>query len=492
VPHGISLTFSKATIPKELYEEHWMGVYFNGEKIGYAYRKITESNDGYRVYEILKARLRMLGVEKDMHTTMDAHIDDQFRLLSFLFSLRSDINTGIEGKVEGKKLHVSINAGGLTSTQTILLKEPPHINLSIVQNILRNGLKSGDKVSIPVIDPATLGQGNMELEVMGKDSIMSMGKMQDAYKIKGVFKGIETFTWITEKGDVLREESPMGFTLVKETKESATQPNKPSVDLIAQVAIPFYMRLPADTRYLKIRLSGVDLKGLELDGGRQTLKGDILEIKKETLNSKFKNNPPESPHTPIWKRDNPPFPPLVKGGEGGLFIKGGLEGDYKGGQGGLDEYLKETMFIQSKDPAIVSLTKDIIRDEKDKLKRTRLIYEWVYKNIKKVPIISLPMATEVLRTRQGDCNEHTTLFTALARAAGIPSRIAIGLTYKDGFLYYHAWPEVYLNEWVAIDPTLGQLPADASHIRLLTGDIDKQLQILAIIGKLKIEGIEYQ
>ncbi len=463
MPHGINLTFSKAAIPKELYEEHWMGVYFNGEKIGYAYRKITESNDGYRVYEILKARLRMMGVEKDMHTTMDAHIDDQFRLLSFLFSLRSDVNTEIEGKVEGKKLHVSIHAGGLTSTQTILLKEPPHINLSIVQNILRNGLKSGDKVSIPVIDPATLGQDNqdnMELEVMGKDSIMSMGKMQDAYKIKGVFKGIETFTWITEKGDVLREESPMGFTLVKETKESATQPNKPSVDLIAQVAIPFYMRLPADTMYLKVRLSGPDFKGLELDGGRQTLKGDMLEITRESLESRATDNPP-----------SPPFS--------------------KGGQGGLDEYLKETMFIQSKDPAIVSLTKDIIRDEKDKLKRTRLIYEWVYKNIKKVPVISLPMATEVLRTRQGDCNEHTTLFTALARAAGIPSRVAIGLTYKDGFFYYHAWPEVYLNKWVAIDPTLGQFPADASHIRLLTGDIDKQLQILAIIGKLKIEGIEY-
>lgn len=461
VPHGINLTFSKATMPKELYEEHWMGVYFNGEKIGYAYRKITESNDGYRVYEILKARLRMMGVEKDMHTTMDAHIDDQFRLLSFLFSLRSDINTEIEGKVEGEKLHVSIHAGGLTSTQTILLKEPPHINLSIVQNILRNGLKSGDKVSIPVIDPATLGQDNMELEVMGKDSIMSMGKMQDAYKIKGVFKGIETFTWITEKGDVLREESPMGFTLVKETKENATQPNKPSVDLIAQVAIPFYMRLPADTMYLKVRLSGPDFKGLELDGGRQTLKGDILEITRESLESRATKNPPA-----------PPFS--------------------KGGRGGLDEYLKETMFIQSKNPAIVSLTKDIIGDEKDKLKRTRLIYEWVYKNIKKVPIISLPMATEVLRTRQGDCNEHTTLFTALARAAGIPSRVATGLTYKDGFFYYHAWPEVYLNEWVAIDPTLGQFPADASHIRLLTGDIDKQLQILAIIGKLKIEGIEYR
>ncbi|MEW6215053.1 MAG: chromosome segregation protein SMC [Nitrospirota bacterium] len=34
-------------------------------------------------------------------------------------------------------------------------------------------------------------------------------------------------------------------------------------------------------------------------------------------------NPPESPHTPLWKRDNPPQSP---------FTKGGFEGDFKGGQ----------------------------------------------------------------------------------------------------------------------------------------------------------------
>jgi TonB family protein len=40
------------------------------------------------------------------------------------------------------------------------------------------------------------------------------------------------------------------------------------------------------------------------------------------------SNPPESPHTPLWKRDNPPKSP---------FIKGGLEGDFKMGMGGLPE-----------------------------------------------------------------------------------------------------------------------------------------------------------
>ena len=157
-----------------------------------------------------------------------------------------------------------------------------------------------------------------------------------------------------------------------------------------------------------------------------------------------------------------------------------------------EEYLKDTVFIQSKDPMIVSLAMEIVRDEKDALKKAMLIYEWGYRNIKKTPAVTIPMATEVLKSKRGDCNEHTMLYTALARAAGIPTRIALGLTYKDGYFYYHAWPEIFVTQWIAIDPTLGQFPADAAHIRITTGGIDKQMQILAVIGKIRIEGLEYR
>ena len=125
------------------------------------------------------------------------------------------------------------------------------------------------------------------------------------------------------------------------------------------------------------------------------------------------------------------------------------------------------------------------------LKKARLLYVWIYRNIRKTPAITIPMATEVLKSRRGDCNEHTMLYTALARSRNTNTDCP-GLTYKDGYFYYHAWPEIFVAQWIAIDPTLGQFPADASHIRITTGDIDKQMQILAVIGKIKIEGLEYR
>jgi hypothetical protein len=342
-PESFRLTPYTTPIPDKLYEENWMGAYFNGEKIGYYCRKITELNSGYKIFEKLKVRVNVMGEEKDIETVTDAETDKVFRLSSFEFALKSDMTMNIKGKVEGKNLYVLIDTGGLKTRKIIFLKEPPRLSLSVVPDILRKGLEPGSKTDIPVIDPATLSQEHMGIEVVGKDSIMYMGKRQDAYKVRGVFKGVETLLWITDKGEVLKEESPMGFSLVKETKKDAIQPGKPSIDLVAQIAVPLpNIKLPSNTDYLKIKISGIDLKGLELDGGRQTLRGDILEVKKEPLESIGENN--------------------------SLFGKGVKRGL-------LDEYLKDTIFIQSKDPSIVSLAKDIVGDEKDVLKMTKLIYE---------------------------------------------------------------------------------------------------------------------
>ena len=113
----------------------------------------------------------------------------------------------------------------------------------------------------------------------------------------------------------------------------------------------------------------------------------------------------------------------------------------------------------------------------------------------KKPTVSLPSAREVLRTKVGDCNEHTALYVAMARSLGIPARVAVGLVYVRGItgaFYYHAWPEVYVREgngrglWLPVDPTLNQFPADATHIRLARGGLDKQAAILPMLGQLKM------
>jgi transglutaminase-like putative cysteine protease len=101
--------------------------------------------------------------------------------------------------------------------------------------------------------------------------------------------------------------------------------------------------------------------------------------------------------------------------------------------------------------------------------------------------VGVPSAAHVLAARAGDCDEHARLFVALARAVGLPARIASGLAYVNGKFYYHAWAEVRLGDWVPVDPTFGQFPADAAHVRLVLGGPAQQAALLRLMGSLRID-----
>jgi hypothetical protein len=79
---------------------------------------------------------------------------------------------------------------------------------------------------------------------------------------------------------------------------------------------------------------------------------------------------------------------------------------------------------------------------------------------------------------------------ALARAAGIPAQIEAGLVYVKGRFYYHAWNVLYLGEWVTIDSLMGQMPADVTHIRFVRGEPKEQIDLIGVIGKVKLEILE--
>ena len=133
----------------------------------------------------------------------------------------------------------------------------------------------------------------------------------------------------------------------------------------------------------------------------------------------------------------------------------------------------------------------IIANTTNDLQKVRELINWVYVNIEKKPVLSIPDAVTTLRTRVGDCNEHAALFAALSRSVSIPARVAAGVTYHDGTFYYHAWNEVCINgKWISLDTTNNQFPADVSHIKFVEGETIEQVKIGSLLGRLTIEILE--
>ena len=112
---------------------------------------------------------------------------------------------------------------------------------------------------------------------------------------------------------------------------------------------------------------------------------------------------------------------------------------------GARAYLAAEPLLESDDPLIRAEAEVAVKGIEGDRARVERLTRYVNGLLDKKPTVSLPSAREVLRTKVGDCNEHTALFVAMARSLGIPARIAVGLVFMHGAFYYHAWPEVYTH-----------------------------------------------
>jgi len=100
-------------------------------------------------------------------------------------------------------------------------------------------------------------------------------------------------------------------------------------------------------------------------------------------------------------------------------------------------FLAPSPKIESRDPKIRSLAKQIGADEPKAWKKVELIYDWVRDHVeyKNGP---LKGALAALRDGTGDCEELTSLFVALCRASDVPARTV----WVEG----HSYPEFYLTD----------------------------------------------
>jgi len=156
--------------------------------------------------------------------------------------------------------------------------------------------------------------------------------------------------------------------------------------------------------------------------------------------------------------------------------------------------LRPSLFVQSDDPKIVELAKQIIGDEKDAVEVLKKLNRWVYRNLEKRFTPTVSDALDTLARKSGDCTEHSVLFVALARAAGLPAKEVSGLVYSEdgGGFFFHQWAEAHVGEWLATDPTFNQPVADATHIKLTEGGLVKQMRIVGAIGRLRIEVMDFK
>ena len=456
--------------------------------VGLATSRLDTVPDGFVLEDLLSLELPALGETGTAVVRTKVNLTPSLVMTSFSFSLDSEVGRyEAIGSMEGDTLlHVDLVTGGSRQSITHRVSQPPNFaSVLPIRVAIGEGLEVGDRLRFPVFDPSSLSTRTVEVRVTAHDTLLvpdsvalnpETGRWAPAHydsvpswRMVELYGGVRVESWVDEDGRIIRASSPLGFSMEKTEYELARQAQEDAReltgsplddDLILSTAIRSNVDLGDVENYRELRfhLSGVDLEGFQLEGGRQTLRGDTLIIRQE-----------------VWGDIEPdydqlPYPRM----------------DF-------NEYLQPEPLIQSDNELIIQTAEGMVNWrfmwDKSPKRITRILTREVNRMLEKKITFSVPNALQVLESRQGDCNEHTVLFVAFARALGLPARTAVGLVYLDGSFFYHAWPEVWLGEWVAVDPTFGQYPADAAHLRFVIGGLAQQVEIIRLIGNLKIDVI---
>ncbi len=439
------------TLLQKAKQERFYGIWFEHKRIGYVAEVLQPNDQGFTLNQEARLLLNVLETTQPIDMNVRASLSDSLLLRNFDFKFKSPFYTmSAEGYVEGNNVHFKLDTGQSTINDTVTLSGPPLLSVNDRSYLLRELKKEGQKIKIPSFDPISLSGRESIVTYHGEEKLLVRRRMKLLHHFSEITGGIRINFWLDNKGRIVKEESPAGFKFIAEPEFRAKDIVESGNELLSAVSIPVTGTLPhADATSASYRISYPPDLNLDIQGGRQTIDDDTLTISMKDLPAATSSTNNEC--------------------SGRVFNQ-------------------PSRYVQSNSDEIIKIAKSIIGDETDPAFQVRLLASWVYQNIEKRPVLGLPDALTTLNNKKGDCNEHASLFAALARSLKINTAIATGVTLQNESFYYHAWNEVCLDgQWYSLDTTTNQLPADLFHIRFGKGDMDEQLKIGGLLGKLKIE-----
>lgn len=448
--------------------KNWYGVYLNDQKMGYAEHELTVNDNG-EVRESLDVHMKVNqgGNVQDMQIIESREYAPDATLKRIMSKVVSGGMThSFEAVVEGSEMRCVSVVGGKKTEE---VRTPPAETLRDVLSRMRLVAARpavGDKIDYVRFESM------LKVEIRGTSKVTAIdeqvldGTPTKVYLVETEERfpneTLKSLSKITENG-VLLEDTVAGIYKMRLEPEDLAKKMSSTDDVIFSNAalIEQPISMPTTRDHLKLVLEGPLRESHLFSDKRQTMvleNGRVLftaqRIAPETL---------KQATLPIQDEEVKPW-------------------------------LKASPFVQSDDPRIVAKAKEIVGDERNAYLAASRLCSWVHANLRKQYSAALSNALDVLDTMEGDCTEHSVLFVALARAAGIPAREVAGLVYtapekKPGF-YFHQWASVYVGEWIDMDPMFNQTLVDVTHIKLAEGDLLQQVQLIPIIGRIHVRVLE--
>jgi len=463
--------------PLSVGETFWYRITLLGRPSGYmsSAGRLVHSPDGEELLEVAERQVITIALGGEPMRVVDDLVT-QYRqdLTPVRWELRLD-KLGVIQKVsarrEGNSLRVITEEAGRRREQTLALPEDFSSELAVFAAVARGALKPGESRTLTAFVPQVSALDTETITVGEPEVISVQGEAQRCYPLRVTMQqvGSEIRAWVNQRGEVVRYQLPTLLNALVE-RVSQTEALAQLSPLVLANSIGLDRALPRTETLTKVTLRatamGQDVAALVPSSRRQQTEPTEDGATKITV---WRQQPPrQSVNLPVVQAD-------------------------------LAAYLRATPMAQSEDPQIQRLARRIVGEEQSAWPAAVALHNWVYRNLTKVESEPRPItALEVLEQKRGDCSEHALLLATLARAVGIPSRLIAGLSALGDKYFYHAWVEVWVGEWVEMDPTWNQTLVDAGHLRLAESAMDEvsfarmSLETGRTLGTLSLRVIDYE
>lgn len=459
----------------------WYTVMMAGKPSGYSHQSSTRKDNG-NIYQESQTQITIARQAIRLTVRIDSTFEETADGKAISGSMTQSM-----GAMKVKQTFIYNQDGSITlnseqNGQKISQQIPkpaqdwltPTQSQKFVQEQLAKGEKS---ISFWTIDP-TSGPQPIEITMkhLGSEQLQVVGKIVPSTKWEmstSILPGMITTAWTDENIIPLKTSvTPMpGMQLdvILSDKNLATQQVNPPELLISTMITPD-RPLPSPR---KLKYAEYDLK---IKPGKTSVSKDTF-LQTATQSVKWVNNQQ-------------------------VQITVNTQAKSRVAQAPGREYLQVTSVLNHEDPEIEkAITRALGQNWKSTspMQRALKLCKFVNKEISSKDLsVGFATASEVIRTKQGDCTEHGVLLAAMLRGVNIPSRVVSGVIYVDQFLNqknifgYHMWTQAWINgQWVDLDATLRNV-FDAAHIAMGASStqngqtFNDMVKLTPLFGRLEI------
>jgi len=443
--------------------ERWFGIYVDNERVGFYRQNITETAEGYQMEGDGSVRMNVMGFSKEASSHEIYVVGKNLALRSFeVDQTISGTLSRLKGQVYDGIIRIKSESNGKTTDKSIRFKGDIFPGPALNLYPMMRDLTPGKPQRVLTFDPEEVKLKEITITVLGQ------GRMPDGQPVLKLRNTLYPFV----NNDIMMDSQ--GNTLMESVREG----------LVTTRA--------EDPKALGAFVGGVALS-------KKDLIYDFSLVRAEPPIKDQKKLTGLAVEVSGW---NEAIPLLQEGGQlveksgaGRITVKTGSAVSAALAAkpaAPAESYLQPADKIESDAPEIAAKAKELATGRKDREDVVRTLAAWTADWLKDT-VDDGGSALVSFKSRTGNCQTHARLYTALARAAGIPTRFVSGLVYQEGkgFLY-HSWAENFITDrWVAVDPTYNQVPADPTHLKFFEGHRpDDMAPIIAIIGRIKISVLE--